>query len=244
MEDQNNRIRILEEKLNKLEKKESEEDYFTLDNFITMQKGLLFFFLIISGNFLGELLSCRTQKLFKRKMVVKHLIGLISLYFFVIISDNKLSKYNPIVTFIGALVLYLYFLCLAKVESNYFLITLLLFTIIAFTKVYKEYVNNKTKKLTKFELFLKDKISLIQKILILITFIVTTIGFLIYLGMKKIEYNKTFSYLTFFMGKPECSNNLLGKLNTKQLSSVNKNSFVNHIPNLSNFIYFIKTAFY
>ena len=34
--------------------------------------------------------------------------------------------------------------------------------------------------------------------------VLTAIGFLIYMGEKKLEYSKNFSYHTFFLGKPSC----------------------------------------
>ena len=64
----------------------------------SIQKGLLFFYLIISGNFIGDLLSCRIKELFTNNLYIKHIISLLSLYFFVIISDERLSSYNPLYT--------------------------------------------------------------------------------------------------------------------------------------------------
>ena len=39
--------------------------------------------LLISGNYLGELFPCRVQQLFSKNMFVKHVLGLLSLMFFV-----------------------------------------------------------------------------------------------------------------------------------------------------------------
>ena len=37
-----------------------------------------------------------------------------------------------------------------------------------------------------------------------IFFVVLVIGFIIYVGEKKIEYKKKFKYSTFIFGKPSC----------------------------------------
>lgn len=236
------RINNLENKLNKLEN--NTDPILSTQNLISVQKGMLFFFLIISGNYLGELLSCRTQKLFSGNMISKHIIALLSLYFFVIVSDSKLQKYNPIVTLLGTLFIYVYFLCMAKVESKFFLYTLVILTIIAFTQIYKEYLETNKDKLTHFEHYINEKIDLVQKTFIVLTVIVTFIGFLTYLGMKKIEYKKEFSYPLFFLGKAKCSNNLLGNIKSlKDTKNLNFENIKKSSIDLSNVLYFIKSAF-
>ena len=51
-----------------------------------------------------------------------------------------------------------------------------------------------------------DNIPFIQIILITISVIFTVIGFIYYYIAKKSEYGKSFSTLTFFLGKPTCRN--------------------------------------
>ena len=63
-ENYESRLNNLENKLNNLEN--TTDPIISTQNIISVQKGLLFFFLIISGNYIGELLSCRTQRLFFR----------------------------------------------------------------------------------------------------------------------------------------------------------------------------------
>lgn len=217
----------------------STDNYISKDNFITVQKGMLFFFLIISGNYIGELLSCRTQKLFGKSMVSKHVIALISLYFFVVISDSKLQQYNPVITLLGTFLIYVYFLCMAKVEARYFIITLFILTVIAFFQIYRQYLKKKDdNELGKIERSIKQNIDKIQTCLIIISLLITLIGLLVYMGMKKIEYNKDFKYNTFFIGKPVCADNLLGKTPP----DINKNIDVSNTFKFSNMLFFIKTA--
>ena len=236
------RINKLENKLNNLENRN--DPIVSTQNLISVQKGILFFFLIISGNYIGELLSCRTQKLFSTSMISKHIIALLSLYFFVIVSDSKLQKYNPVITLLGTLLIYLYFLCMAKVESKFFLYTLVILTIIAFTQIYREYLETNKDKLTQFEQHVYERINLIQKTFIGLTVLITFIGLLTYLGMKKIEYKKDFSYLLFFLGKPQCRNNLLGDVKSlKNTKNLNFESIKKSTLDFSNILFFVKSAF-
>ena len=80
-----------------------------------------------------------------------------------------------------------------------------------------------------------------KKILIGITFFVTLIGLLIYLGMKKIEYGNQFTYPLFFLGKSSCSNNLLGNLKT--IKEVNVRNITRFSVDLKNVLFFVKSAF-
>jgi Na+/H+ antiporter NhaC len=49
-----------------------------------------------------------------------------------------------------------------------------------------------------------DLIIKINNGLIIVVFILTIIGFFVYMGRKKFEYKNNFSYLTFIFGKIEC----------------------------------------
>ena len=134
-------------------------------------------------------------------MFAKHIIGFISLYFFVIITDSKTQTFNPIYTFGVIIIIYIYFLLMAKVESKYFILIILILTILVFLQIYKEFLinkNNDNNKLNKYELYIKNSIPRIQTILLIISFLLTIIGSLIYLGMKKVEYGKEFRLGYFF----------------------------------------------
>ena len=49
---------------------------------------IFIFFLIISANFLAELFPCRLQYILRNNMVIKHLFGLFSMIFFVVLSSG------------------------------------------------------------------------------------------------------------------------------------------------------------
>ena len=67
---------------------------FNVNLFLTLQKGLIFFFLILAGNFIGELFQCKIIELFANNIYIKHIIAYISLYFFVILEESKFTQKN------------------------------------------------------------------------------------------------------------------------------------------------------
>ena len=52
---------------------------FTSESFIA----LFLLYLIILGNYAGELLGCRVQEIFSELALAKHMIGIFTLYYFV-----------------------------------------------------------------------------------------------------------------------------------------------------------------
>ena len=233
----------LNNKLNNLEKQINAPKVPTVQrNIVSIAKGLLFFYLIISGNYLGELLSCRIERLFADNMPTKHIIALISLYFFVIISDSRLSKINPIITVGLTLVLYVWFIISAKSESHFFILSLTILVLIAFMQIYHEYLEKRKDKLNNVEQQIYKYINSIQIACLIIIVIITIIGFLTYLGMKKTEYKHNWSWRLFLLGRSKCKDNFLG--DTSDVDSMIKHiKKKQDLDSISSIIYFIKRAF-
>jgi len=83
-----------------------------MESIYLASKQLFFFILIISGNYLGELFSCRTQKLFTNNMIVKHILGIMTMFFFVTLIDDGDSK-NDLNTIYISLGLYILFVLIS-----------------------------------------------------------------------------------------------------------------------------------
>ena len=77
------------------------------------------------------------------------------------------------------------------------------------SKILSENNEKKNKKSTvEKNIKLLYELSIVNKILILITLILVFIGFFIYLGQKKYEYKNKFSYITFLFGSYKCKNTI------------------------------------
>lgn len=169
------------------------------------------FLLIISGNFLGNLIPCRIQDALNKDIWLKHFLGFFT-FIFVLLTIPAENGIAPSVYSLSssAGLLYASFLILSKMPA---VIWLIAFTITAFlyllelNKQHYKSINKDNKDNEELVINNKnyiDNVSLIQKILTYLIISITAFGFIIYIGEKKIEYKKSFSYLRFIFGKPTC----------------------------------------
>jgi len=158
------------------------------------------FVLILSGNYLGELFPCRVQSLFSNSMVVKHILGFLTLLFFVTLTIPEIKKQPNL--FGNTSLIYLWFIVMSKCYYTIWFLVFGIIGIIYLLRMYKEGLEKE--KVTEKE---KQQIELIDttnKYLAATSIVSTISGFLIYMGAKKLEYKKKFNYMDFILGKPRC----------------------------------------
>ena len=54
-------------------------------------KSIFLLFLVVSGNFIGELLGCKTRQIFTNNIYVKHMILIFLIYFTIDLTEEKNS---------------------------------------------------------------------------------------------------------------------------------------------------------
>jgi hypothetical protein len=168
--------------------------------FMTKYGSALFvFILIISGNYIGQLLPCRVQSFLTKNMMFKHLLGFMTLLFFVALTMPYVFKRNQILTVFG---LYLFFIIFSKTYYVFWIINVIIFACIYLIGSYFESKTDEWKKDNK---EIEELFKIIKRVLVYFTIVTVSIGFLIYLGNKKREYKNSFTYFKFFFGKPDCS---------------------------------------
>ena len=64
---------------------------------------------------------------------------------------------------------------------------------------YKDQITDEYESSNKFKV-----LNMIERVVYVLFFIVLIVGFIIYMGEKKIEYKNSFKYSTFIFGKPSC----------------------------------------
>ena len=179
--------------------------------------------LIISGNYLGELFPCRLQKSLSANIYLKHILGYLTIVFFVSLND-KLVGSSLDKLFVNSLILYIIFMLAIKSNITFLYITMaLLMTIYIINLKIDILINNGNingningnNDLQQINRLTKAKT--ILKYLILCTI---TIGFLLYLGEKKIEYKSKFNYITFLFGKSNCNYSTPTKSITKSFKAL------------------------
>ena len=165
------------------------------------------FTLIISGNFLAQLFPCKIQEALTHNIVIKHIFGFFTLFFFGILAIPELANVSGM---ISSLVLYIIFLINAKTKYQFWIAVFLLYGLIYMLHIikteYDAYLSNESTKPEDISIYEERNkyIEITQNTSMILIGILTALGFFIYMGEKKIEYGKQFNYHTFFLGKPAC----------------------------------------
>lgn len=171
----------------------------TLEFFLFSNKALFLLYLIIAGNYLGNLFSCQIQHILHTNLYAKHLIGLATLIFFVFLADPN-AEIRPFKQqMLAVAVLYTWFILSTKTDATVMVTIWSLLFIGYLLTVYIEKKNTKEETIANINLLTNVRFATA-----VIAAVITVIGMLIYMGEKKVEYGKKFRYLTFFMGKPDC----------------------------------------
>lgn len=170
---------------------------------------LFIFLLIISSNFLGTLFPCKFQKLLLNNVYAKYVFAFLTLFYFVILV-NPVQAEDINTSLCLTFFIFVLFILLIKTNVIFFIICLIILAANYFIHIREK--EERSKKGGNIQLYsqLNQGFN--------ISFIACTIiGFLSYMGEKKIEYKDKFNYFTFIFGKPVCGD----KYNKSEISFTN-----------------------
>lgn len=182
-----------------IEEKESPKTNTSFDNVLfSSTKSIFVLYLIISGNYLANLFGCKTQQALNNNMFLKHLLGFMTMYFFVVLVDSK-SQWSdsPRTQLLFTFLFYCIFVITTRMDYKWWIVFILGLCVIYVLQVYKDHDKTKETDSIKYENY--------QRYLIYFTGIVIIVGFLIYYGRKRLEYGDFFDNITFLLGKTSCS---------------------------------------
>jgi hypothetical protein len=167
--------------------------------------------LIISANFLAQLFPCRFQHELNNNMYLKHFFAFLTMIFFVVLSSPIKNKKLKVIV-IQSIFLYITFLFLIKTDYRIFIILLLLLSLsymFVLKKVELEAEKDEFKenqeKLKEIDNQIKN-VDFYNFVTMIVIVVLIIIGFLSYLGQKKIEYKNNFDFNKFLFGKASCKN--------------------------------------
>lgn len=175
---------------------------------------VLLFILVISGNYIGELLPCRVQHQLQHNIYLKHFIGILTLSFFVILSLTNYKTLSNIKKLGLSFVLYIFFLGFAKTHYSVWFSLMILITLIYIFSLIKQDIENGKYKIFK-NVTQQQNVNFIKKlnnIFSILSLIIVFFGVVVYYSEKHKEYKKKFSFLKFFIGKVTCKNNKVYKI--------------------------------
>jgi Ca2+/Na+ antiporter len=156
--------------------------------------------MIIGGNFLAPLFPCKLQRILENNMYVKHILGLLTLIFFVEMTSD-IQRSNLWETFGTSFILYLWFVLTTAMEAKVFLVLVVLFAIMYTLTLYREQVD---KKADEDSIRLSANLHKLESGLYYLSIILTAFGVIAYYGRKHAELGSSFSFLKFFIGKTNC----------------------------------------
>jgi hypothetical protein len=173
-------------------------------------------YLIIAAGFVGELFGCRIRQFMAGNMLIKHLIGFLTLHFFITLASQSNNDDLDEETFrdnlLNSVFIYSIFIVSTRVKYQFFWVFILLllgyYSIEIHNNKRKEIINksSQSKENKEKEIYKINYLNNIKKYLLYGIIIVLLIGFLVYLGEKRIEYGDNFSFYRFIVGNPVCRN--------------------------------------
>lgn len=182
--------------------------YYSIDDNVPLYSGFILVLIIIGAVFL-DTFPCKFIKVIRENIYLKHFIGLLTMIFFVILTAPIKNK--KILNVIKkSVILYIIFLFFMKTNYIFFIIILILLAILYLSMLNKYDLIDDVKDekdIVKKESAEKqiNTIIVINNSIFVIVIILIIVGFLIYMGQKKVEYKDKFNYITFIFGKIDCN---------------------------------------
>jgi hypothetical protein len=161
------------------------------------------FILIVSSNYLAQLFPCRFQYILQENMIVKHLLGYFTILFFVDLSSPLEEGKKISYLLIKSFWIYLFFILITKVSLHFFYLIIILLGMSYVIVLFK--IENEKNKYTNNTITKTSLYDSVLSFLYLLVIVLVSLGLIVYLGEKKIEYGNQFKYITFFFGKINCN---------------------------------------
>lgn len=149
---------------------------------------LFLIILVLTGNYLGELLPCRVQKHLKRSMTLKYIFLFFSLFFLVLYSSQE----NVLKIFYQSIIIFIWFLILMRNTFKFFL-----FNCLFLFAIYVVYLKQRERE--------DEKLNLTINILICVCSFSILVGFFFYYLQKKQKFKTKFNFKKFIVGSHACS---------------------------------------
>jgi len=175
-----------------------------LSEFTQKLSALFIFILIIAGNFLSTLFPCQIQLNLRHSSLMRHIFGLFTMAFLSVVAIQRTSIPLDFKFVTSIVILYSYFLILSKTTTFIWISIFILLGLVYIYQLKKIQMDEDKPKDTSFEEKNEVKKDIIFTITGSIILILTFLGFFSYMGEKKIEHKKRFSYIKFIFGNTTC----------------------------------------
>ena len=180
---------------------------FTL-NFSNLAPAIILFFLIIVANNAGALFSCELRNLLAENMLIKHFMGIVIIYVFVVIDQENL---HPGFQLLYSLIIYIWFIMIMRSRLPYVTTSLLLLFLVFCIHSYQNYINNTLKHSQKPRQIKSTsaKLDMAKNIGILGSFVVSLVGFIAFIIETKKLFGESWTFRSFWLGISESQCNAI-----------------------------------
>lgn len=162
--------------------------------------------LAITANFIGDTLTCDTQKILNNNPYVKFFIIFCLIYFSLSLSAQANSvAVHPLLTTLSSFLILMFYVLFIKSNIYFIVMTFILLFVVLVLQNYVYFYNNlKDKDTYEERKKIIDKLKRIIEFLLIFICILLFIGFLFYVRKQYIEHNKDFSILKFIFSYKKC----------------------------------------
>jgi len=173
---------------------------------------IILLYLIISANFTAEVFGCRLQHYLKTSTIAKHIVGLMTMIFFVVgtadwSQEHDFWKYSGF-----AISYYFIFLLTTRLPFRFLMSVLFLFTIMYYIEIYKNSLLASNKDglnpLSEVRnMYVFQDIYRYQQFFLKAALLLIFIGFVIYFRTHQFEYANKFDIFSFLSANTGCKHN-------------------------------------
>ena len=173
---------------------------------------VILLYLIISANFTAEVFGCRMQHYLKTSTIAKHIVGLMTMIFFVV-GTTDWSQEHDFFKYSGfALSYYFIFILTTRLPFRFLMGVLFLFTCMYYVEIYKHSLLASNKDglnpLSEVRnMYVFQDIYQYQQILLKAALSFIFLGFVLYFRNHQIEYGKKFDIFSFMSANTGCKHN-------------------------------------
>ncbi len=171
-------------------------------------------FVVISGGFVQDILSCQMQSWLANSLYARHIIGVVMIFVFIMMEGgwdydkdeealavNDWSSGNTIHSFGYAIAIYTLFVISSKSQLIPNLIFFSFIFILYFTNTYRSYLE----KRDKIDKDTNKMVIQFEYVILTLGLITLFYGFYDYSIYKKNEFGKKFSWTKFMIGTTQCN---------------------------------------
>lgn len=162
--------------------------------------GLIVLILAICGNYVGNTLSCHTQRILQGNMFAKHCIIILSLFvaidsLYTARNEKKNERrQNPLDTLGMTTILYIVFLVLTRMTREFTIFVFVLTVMLYFIDLFNDYYAGDNIHIKK-----------LKNVIFVLLCVSVVVGFVLYVR-KKMKQKANFNIKSFILGIPACEN--------------------------------------